>query len=229
MNVLVTGANRGIGLSWARAFRKRDAKVIGTAREPGGADDLREIGAQVEELDVTDDASVAMLAERLHGVAIDLLVLNAGILRRDTADSVDTALMMRQFDTNALGPLRVALALRPNLALAESASAGSAGGGPAIVAMTSRMGSIADNNSGGFYGYRTSKAALNAVMKSLSIDFSPWPVVVIHPGYIATRMTGNQGDLGPDEAVDRMLSIVDRLDESMTGRFYHRDGHELPW
>lgn len=220
MNVLVTGANRGIGLSWARAFRKREARVIGTAREPGAADDLRDIGAQVEELDVTDDASVAMLAERLVGVPIDLLILNAGILRRDTADSVDAALMMRQFDTNALGPLRVALALRPNLALAEK---------PAVIAMTSRMGSIADNTSGGFYGYRTSKAALNAVMKSISIDFAPWPVVVVHPGYIATRMTGNQGDLGPDEAVDRMLSIVDRLDESMTGRFYHRDGHELPW
>ena len=85
MNVLVTGANRGIGLSWARAFRKRDDKVFGTAREPGGADDLREIGAQVEELDVTDDASVAMLAERLRGVPIDLLILNAGILRRDIA------------------------------------------------------------------------------------------------------------------------------------------------
>ncbi len=220
MNVLVTGANRGIGLSWARAFRKREATVYGTAREPGGAEDLREIGAHVEELDVTDDASVAMLAERLHGVSIDLLVLNAGILRRDTADTVDAALMLRQFDTNALGPLRVALALRPNLALADK---------PAVVGMTSRMGSIADNTSGGFYGYRTSKAALNSVMKSLSIDLSPWPVIVIHPGYIATRMTGNQGDLGPDEAVDRMMSIVDRLEPSMTGRFYHRDGHELPW
>jgi NAD(P)-dependent dehydrogenase (short-subunit alcohol dehydrogenase family) len=220
MNVLITGANRGIGLSWARAYRKRDARVIGTAREPGSADDLRDIGADVEEVDVTDDASVAMLAERLQGVAIDLLILNAGILRRDTADTVDTALMSRQFDTNALGALRVALALRPNLALAEK---------PSLVAMTSRMGSIADNTSGGFYGYRASKAALNAIMKSLAIDLAPWPVILLHPGYIATRMTGNQGDFGPDEAVDRMIAIVDRLDESMTGRFYHRDGHELPW
>lgn len=220
MNVLITGANRGIGLAWARAFRRRGATIVATAREPGAAPDLEGVASRVEELDVTDDASVALLAERLHGTPIDVLVLNSGILRRDSVDNVDVALCLRQFDTNAMGALRVALALRPNLALAES---------PKIIGMTSRMGSIGDNTSGGYYGYRASKAAMNAVFKTLSIDFSPWPVIVLHPGYIATRMTGNQGDLGPDEAVERMMPIVERLDSSMTGRFFHRDGHELPW
>lgn len=220
MNVLVTGANRGIGLAWARAFQKAGDTVIGTAREPGAAGDLADCGARVEELDVTDEASVSGLAERLASTPIDLLILNAGILRRDTADSVDQALLLRQFDTNAIGALRTVLAMRPSLALARS---------PRIVAMTSRMGSINDNTSGGFYGYRASKAALNAMMKALSIDLDPWPVIVIHPGYIATRMTGNQGDLSPEEAVERMMEIVERLDHAMTGKFYHRDGHELPW
>jgi NAD(P)-dependent dehydrogenase (short-subunit alcohol dehydrogenase family) len=218
--VLITGANRGIGLAFARAFRKRGDEVIGTAREPAVADDLAHTGARVEELDVSDDASVSSLQERVRGLPIDLLILNAGILRRDRLDSVDPAAVLRQFDVNALGALRTVLALQANLRMS---------GNPRIVAMTSRMGSIEDNTSGGFYGYRASKCALNAIMKTLSIDLAPWPVIAVHPGYVRTRLTGNSGDLTAEEAVERMLDLVDRLDRSMTGRFYHRDGHELPW
>lgn len=218
--VLITGANRGIGLAFAKAFRRRGDEVIGTAREPAGAGDLAETGARVEELDVSDDASVASLVERIVGVPIDLLINNSGILRRDRLESFDPQVVLRQFDVNALGTLRVTAALVPNLKAAAA---------PKIVGITSRMGSIADNASGGFYGYRASKAAMNAIIKSLSIDLAPWPVVVVHPGYIRTRLTGNQGDLSPDEAVERMLVLIDRLDKSMSGRFFHRDGHELPW
>lgn len=218
--VLITGANRGIGLAFARAFRRRGDEVIGTAREPAGAGDLAESGARVEELDVSDDASVAALVERVEGVPIDLLINNAGILRRDRLESFDPQVVLRQFDVNALGTLRVTAALVPNLKL---------GTAPKVVGITSRMGSVGDNASGGFYGYRASKAAMNAIIKSLSIDLAPWPVVVVHPGYIRTRLTGNQGDLSADEAVERMMGLIDRLDRSMSGRFFHRDGHELPW
>lgn len=218
--VLITGANRGLGLAFARAFRARGDEVIGTAREPANAEELTALGATVEELEVTDDASVSSLAERLEGRPIDLLVNNAGILRRDRIESFEPETVLRQFDVNALGPLRVTRALLPNLRLADA---------PRIVSITSRMGSVEDNSSGGFYGYRASKAALNAIIKSLSIDLDPWPVVVIHPGYVRTRMTGNQGDLTADEAVERMLPLIDRLDATQSGKFFHRDGHELPW
>ena len=218
--VLVTGANRGLGLAFARAFRARGVDVIGTAREPANAEELAALGATVEELEVTDDASVGSLAERLEGRPIDLLINNAGILRRDRIESYEPETVLRQFDVNALGPLRITRALLPNLRLADA---------PRIVSITSRMGSVEDNSSGGFYGYRASKAALNAIIKSLSIDLDPWPVVVIHPGYVRTRMTGNQGDLTADEAVERMLPLIDRLEASHSGKFFHRDGHDLPW
>jgi NAD(P)-dependent dehydrogenase (short-subunit alcohol dehydrogenase family) len=217
---LITGANRGIGLAFARALRDRGDVVIGTAREPSASDELAALGVRVEELDVTDDASVAGLAERIEGLPIDLLLNNAGILRRDRLETVEPVSLLRQFDVNALGTLRVTQALLPNLRLADA---------PRIVNMTSRMGSITDNTSGGFYGYRMSKVALNMITRTLSIDLAPWPVVAIHPGYVRTRMTSNQGDLTAQEAVDRMLHVIDGLDRSVSGKFFHRDGHELPW
>jgi len=218
--VVITGANRGIGLAFAKVYHSRGDTVIGTTREPAEATELAQLGVQVEELEVTDDASVANFAERIAGRPVDLLINNAGVLRRDRLDSFDPATILRQFDVNALGTLRVSQALAANLKLAPQ---------PRLVAMTSRMGSIEDNNSGGFYGYRASKAALNAIVKCLSIDLEPWPVALLHPGYVRTRMTGNQGDLTAEEAVERMLLVIDRLDASMTGKFFHRDGHELPW
>jgi NAD(P)-dependent dehydrogenase (short-subunit alcohol dehydrogenase family) len=220
--VLVTGANRGIGLAFVRAFQKRGDDVIATVRDPATADELTESGARIEELDVADDASVSLFQERLANTPIDLLINNAGIMRRDRIDTIDTASILRQFDINALGALRVTLAMHHNLKLAQQAAR--------VVMMTSRMGSISDNTSGGYYGYRTSKAALNVIAKSLSIDLAPISVVALHPGYVRTRMTGNQGDLTAEDAVDQMLTnVIDRADRSLSGRFFHRDGHELPW
>ena len=194
--------------------------MIGTVRQPEEAEELTAAGARLEEIEVTDDTSVNALAERLAGQPIDLLINNAGVLRRDRFDSADPATLLRQFDVNAIGPLRVTRALLPNLKLAAS---------PRVVNLTSRMASIADNASGGFYGYRASKAALNAITKSLAVDLSPWPVVAVHPGYVRTRLTNHQGDVTAEEAVERMLVLIDKLDATSSGRFYHRDGHELPW
>jgi NAD(P)-dependent dehydrogenase (short-subunit alcohol dehydrogenase family) len=218
--VVITGANRGIGLAFAKAFRDRGYSVIGTSREPQEADELAALGVRVEEVDVTDDASVAHFADRLAGVAVDRLINNAGVLRRDRIDQLDPVAILRQFDVNALGPLRVSQALMPNLRLSSS---------PGVVAITSRMGSIADNSSGAFYGYRMSKAALNAAMKSLAIDLAPIPVMLLHPGYVRTRLTGDLGDLTADEAVARMMPLIEGLSLADSGKFYHRDGHTLAW
>jgi len=217
--VLVTGANRGIGLAFARAFAARGDRVIGTARRAADVTELQQVADEVLPLDVTDDDSVSALTLAIGETPIDLLVHNAGILVRDDLDDLDPAVFMQQVEVNALGPLRVTRALRPHLARAAA---------PRIVCITSRMGSITDNTSGRMYGYRASKAALNAVVKSLSIDL-PWPVYAVHPGWVATRMTDHEGPLTPDQSVANMLALLDRLGPEHTGRFFHCEGHELPW
>lgn len=218
MNVVVTGANRGIGLAFARALAARGATVVGTARDPDGATELGRV-ARVEPLDVRRDASVEAFAALLADMPVDLLINNAGILLPDDLDTVGSDDLLAQVDVNAFGPLRVTRALLPNLRAARGR----------VVNITSRMGSIADNTSGRMYGYRASKAALNAVTRSLALDLAPIPVVALHPGFVQTEMVGGRGDVTPEEAVRRLLLLVDRLDTAMSGRFFHRDGEELPW
>ena len=157
---LVTGANRGIGLSLVRHLLARGETVIGTSRGP--APDLEATGARVERLDVADGASIAALAARLAGTRIDLLVNNAGILSRQTLDHLDVEAIQAQFTVNALGPLRVTAALRDQLPQ-----------GATVGIVTSRMGSVTDNTSGGAYGYRMSKAAVNMAGQSLAHDLRP--------------------------------------------------------
>lgn len=217
--VLVTGANRGIGLALARTFAERGARVIGTARSPDEADDLAAVAARVERLDQTDDASVAALADSLEGEALDVAVHNAGILRRDDVDDLDPDDVLAQLDTNAVGPLRVTRALRPHHARAED---------PRLVYVSSVMGSIGDNGDGAYYGYRASKAALNMVVKNLHLDLAPWPVVALHPGYVHTRMTG-AGNITPEESAAGLVEVIEGVDRSMSGRFFDRFGEELPW
>lgn len=218
--VLITGANRGIGLAFARAFGERGDEVVGSARRPDEATELRACGARVEELDVTDDASVEALARRLEGLAIDLLVHNAGLLVDDALEDVEPADVLRQMDVNVVGPLRVTRALLPGLQRADD---------PRIVALSSVMSSIAENEDGGYYGYRVSKAALNAVAKSLALDLDPIPVVLLHPGYVKTRMTGGKGNLTPEQSVARLLPLIDRIDASMSGTFIDVRGRTIPW
>ena len=217
--ILITGANRGIGLALAAQFAARGDEVIGTARNPESAHDLAAI-AEVQLCDVADDASVSALGARLSGRTIDLLVNNAGILEIDDLDSASSASMIRQFNVNAVGPLRVTQALRPNLSLSDA---------PKVACVTSRMGSIADNSSGRFYGYRTSKAALNMVGKSLSLELAPTPVVLLHPGMVKTDMVGGNGDVTAEEAATKLIAIIDRVGPAESGQFLHRDDYELPW
>jgi NAD(P)-dependent dehydrogenase (short-subunit alcohol dehydrogenase family) len=220
--VLITGANRGIGLALARQYAARGDRVIGVCRHPGDA--LAQAGARVEAgVDVGDDATVAALARRLHDERIDVLVLNAGILSNETFGRIDGegfAQMRRQFEVNALGPLRVVQALRERLV-----------DGGTIGIVTSRMGSMADNTSGGYYGYRASKAAVNAIGRSLAIDLAARRinVVLLHPGYVATDMVGGKGDVSPDEAARGLIARLDALTPAQSGSFQHANGSPLPW
>ena len=220
--VLVTGANRGIGLALSQQFIARGDRVIAVCRNSSEA--LDAIGAQVEAgVDVTDDAALAGLAQRLGQTRVDTLVLNAGILGKEAFGQIDAEgfeRMRRQFEVNALGPLRVVQALRGQLHT-----------GSKVGIVTSRMGSMADNGSGGYYGYRASKAAVNAIGKSLAVDLQAdgIAVVLLHPGYVATDMVGGSGDVSPEQAAAQLMARIDDLDQSKTGSFLHANGSALPW
>ncbi len=220
--ILITGANRGIGLALAQQFAARGDDVIGVCRH--GSDALAATGARVEPgVDVTDGAAIAALARRLDKVRIDTLVLNAGILANESLGRIDDAgfdAMRRQFEVNALGPLRVAQALCGHLAE-----------GGRIGIITSRMGSVADNSSGGYYGYRASKAAVNAIGKSLAEDLRPRGIAValLHPGYVATDMVGGPGDVSPEQAAKQLVARLDALTLDHSGSFWHANGSALPW
>ncbi|WP_298576564.1 SDR family oxidoreductase [uncultured Luteimonas sp.] len=219
---LITGANRGIGLSLAQQLAARGDSVIGVCRQTSPA--LAATGAQViDGVDVADADAVASLPAKLGDRRIDGLVLNAGIFSNETLDALDAdafARMQRQFEVNTLGPLRVAAALQGHLAQ-----------GAKVGIVTSRMGSVADNGSGAYYGYRASKAAVNAIGKSLAMDLAPRgiAVVLLHPGRVATDMLGGQGDIGPDEAAANLLARLDALTLADTGSFWHANGTPLPW
>ncbi|MFN3841849.1 MAG: SDR family oxidoreductase [Rehaibacterium terrae] len=220
--VLITGANRGIGLALAQQYSARGDRVIAVCRRASPA--LDATGAQVESgIDVTDAAALAALARRLGDTRIDTLVLNAGILAKESLGEIDAAgfdSLRRQFEVNALGPLKVAQALLGHLA-----------DGARIGIVTSRMGSIADNGSGGYYGYRASKAAVNAIGKSLAVDLKPRGIAVflLHPGYVATDMVGGRGDLTPEQAARQLIERLDTLTLEQTGTFWHGNGTPLPW
>ncbi len=220
--VLITGGNRGIGLALVRAFLAAGWQVTAACRQASPA--LEESGAGIiTGVDVSDPDSVAELAERLRGSPIDLLVNNAGRLSLDQLGEIDAdtaAEIIRQFRVNALGPLLVSQSLSAHM---------TAGGRIAII--TSRMGSIADNTSGGAYGYRMSKAAVNAAGVSLAHDLRDRGIAVglFHPGFVHTEMTDGQGHVEPEQAASMLLSRFEELNLENSGSFWHANGEKLPW
>jgi NAD(P)-dependent dehydrogenase (short-subunit alcohol dehydrogenase family) len=216
---LVTGANRGIGYEYCRQLQAR-GNVIAVCRT--ASEELKQLGVRVEEgIDITSDATVASLRDRLDGTTIDVLINNAGIVKRVTLEDLDFESIREQFEVNALGPLRVTHALLPLLKA-----------GSKIALMTSRMGSIADNTSGSSYGYRMSKVALSMAGKSLSLDLKPRAITVaiLHPGLVQTRMTNfTSGGITPEESVKGLLARIDELTLENTGTFWHANGEVLPW
>ena len=215
---LITGANRGIGFEMTRLLLKRGDQVIAACRK--ASSQLFELGAEVlENVDVSQSESIHEMANSLAGRPIDVLINNAGILSSEPLSDLDLSRVQRQFEVNTLGPLLVSQALLPNL------SAGSK-----LIIITSRMGSIADNTSGGMYGYRISKAGVNMVGKSLAEDLRDRDIAVriLHPGMVATEMTGRNG-IPPAESASGLINRIDELTIDATGEFWHANGERLPW
>ncbi|MEH6637300.1 MAG: SDR family oxidoreductase [Halioglobus sp.] len=221
--VLVTGANRGLGLEFAKQLQEKGYKVIGTARNPEAATELKATGARVEQLDVASQSSVEALAKVLQGVPIDILINNAGMANRidSSLATLDFDAMERTFQVNAMGPLRVTQALLPNLQAAQ---------GKTIINITSRLGSI-ELSTGGLYSYRTSKTALNQINKIVSVELAPqgYTSIVMHPGWVKTDMGGADATLTIPESITGMLTVIDSLTIDKTGKFFNYNGEEIPW
>lgn len=230
-SVLITGSNRGLGLEWVRQCAGHGWRVFATCRDPEAAADLQELrsqhpGVSVHRLDVTAPEQIADLAKALHDEPLDRLVNNAAVYfehwGKDPVGSIDYDDWQETFRVNTLGPMRVTEALLSHLARGDN---------PLVISITSDMGSIAHIDIPRDYAYRSSKAALNAAMHGLAQELQPRGigVLLLHPGWVRTRMGGNNAPLSAGESVHHMLSLVDRFDPSMSGEVFRYDGTPLPW
>ena len=229
MHFLVTAGNRGIGLEFVDQLLERGDRVTTTARHPDQADELHDIlddhpdRSSLHKLDVTDADSVAKLERVLADDTLDVLINNAGRLTRGgSPDDFDFQEIRGDFEVNAIGPLRVVESALPALRRADQAK---------VVNLTSKMGSIADNGSGGSYAYRMSKAALNMATVSLARDLSEEAIIafVIHPGWVKTRMGGSNALITTERSVSNMLEVIDGATLEDSGKFHEWNGNEIPW
>jgi len=228
--VLITGANRGLGFELARQYLADGWRVIAACRDPGTARALNDLAAEsggkltIVTLDVTEASSIRQAAVALKDIAIDLLINCAGIIgvSGQRLGHVDYESWARVLDVNTMGPLRVLDAFADNIARSERKLA---------VTITSGMGSLGDTTSGGSIAYRSSKAAVNMVMRSAAIDLKGRGIicVVINPGWVKTDMGGPGAPLTPQESVTAMRRVIAKLGPPQSGKFFHYDGSEYPW
>ena len=222
--VLITGANRGLGLEFARQYHEAGWDVIGTARDPGAAADLRALGVSIEALDVADGASVAAMAQRLKGRAIDLLINNAGIAGGPAGRLEDAKMddFERTMQVNISGPMRVTQALLVNLR---------AGQGKTVVSISSKLGSIELNTGGRSYGYCVSKAALNMFMRNLAAELRKdgFICIAMSPGWVQTDLGGPTAQLTPVQSIKGMKKVIDGLKPDDSGKFWNHEGAIIPW
>jgi NAD(P)-dependent dehydrogenase (short-subunit alcohol dehydrogenase family) len=218
-NIVITGANRGIGLALTQTYLNQGDHVYAVCRN--SSNELAATDAKViDSVDVSKPKDIQGLSTKMSGVEIDILINNAGILHSQSLQSLDFDLVEKQFNINAIAPLRVVDALLNNLKA-----------GSKIAMITSRMGSIEDNTSGSSYGYRMSKCALNIAGKSLSIDLKPQQISValLHPGYVQTEMVNFGGDISSQVSAERLIQRIEDLNIENTGSFWHSNGELLPW
>lgn len=230
-SILVTGSNRGLGLEWVRQFAELGWQVYATCRFPEQADALQQLAAQhsslsVHRLDVTNADHIQELVQSLQGQHLDLLVNNAGVYferwGKDKLGSIDYSAWLQTYEVNVLGAVRVTEALRQILARGDKRL---------VVMTTSHMGSITDTAGPNDYAYRSSKAALNAVVKGLLYELAPLGIgiLLVHPGWVRTRMGGSQGLFSVSESVHNMRKLVEQFRHQDSGRFYRYDGRIIPW
>ena len=218
-NIVITGANRGIGLALAETFKKQGDNVYALCRTT--SPQLTSLNVKVTTgIDVATEQGIERLAATLQEVSIDVLICNAGILRNEQISELNIQTVREQFEVNALAPLRVVSCLLNNMKKNSK-----------MAMITSRMGSMADNSSGGFYGYRMSKAALNAAAVSLAHDIAEHGISlgIYHPGYVQTDMVNHGGDISADTAAQRITQLINQLSLSDSGVFKHANGDTLRW
>jgi NAD(P)-dependent dehydrogenase (short-subunit alcohol dehydrogenase family) len=216
---VITGANRGIGLEMCRQVKARGDNVLAACRT--SSPELDALGVTVVAgVEMTNDDGAKLIAKALGDQKIDVLVNNAGVLMPDALGALDFAGITKQLDVNALGPLRITEGLLSHLAK-----------GSKVGLVSSRAGSIGDNSSGGMYGYRMSKAALNMAAMSLARDLAGKGIMVVslHPGFIRTDMTHGAGNDDPPVAAKGLIARLDELTPAKSGKFFHANGEELPW
>ncbi|MDX1711228.1 MAG: SDR family oxidoreductase [Rhodovibrionaceae bacterium] len=225
-SVLITGANRGLGLEFARSYARDGWSVHACCRQPERAKALKELDGDVEihRLDVNEGLSVAGLARGLGQTPIDVLINNAGLFgpRKGRLGNIVYDDWLQVFETNVMAPLRVSEKLVDLVSASER---------KLIVNISSKMGSITATSGGNQYIYRSSKAALNMVTKNLSIDLKERniSVIAVHPGWVRTDMGGPDADLSPEESVAGLRKIIDSAGPEQSGRFFSYNGEELPW
>ncbi|MCP4411445.1 MAG: SDR family oxidoreductase [Gammaproteobacteria bacterium] len=219
-NILITGANRGIGLALTKGYCARGDKVYAVCRQTTSELSSLENAVVIEGIDITSDQDIQKMKQVLCDIPLDIVINNAGILYNEELGDIDYQTIERQYQVNTLGPLRVSEALVDNLTA-----------GSKIGLITSRMGSIADNTSGGRYGYRMSKAALNAAGMSLAQDLKSQQIAVaiLHPGYVMTDMTNHTGLIDTVQSASGLMHRIDELTIETTGSFWHSNGELLPW
>lgn len=218
-NIVIIGANRGIGLELVKKYKSFGDNVIAVCRKP--SPELDGTGVTiVTDVDVQDDSSMAQLGVKIPVERIDILIHNSGILKGDSFPDIDLNSMREQFEVNSLGPLKSVLALKEKLTK-----------GSKIGLVSSRVGSLEDNSSSNNYGYRTSKTALNMIGKCLSLDLNDQDISValLHPGYVRTEMTGNNGLIDADESAEGLFQRMEELNLEKTGIFVHTSGEVLTW
>ena len=221
--IMITGASRGLGLEFARQFYNEECRVIATCRNPKNANELHTIGdIDIHSLDVTDDKSVANLADKLRGENIDILINNAGVIgQRDGFGRLNYDIWAETMDTNVFGPMRVAEAFRDNVMNSEKKQ---------MIFITSRMGSITEAVPNA-YVYRSSKAALNMAVKCLSAELGEQGLIAVlfHPGHVQTDMGGQAAPVTPQKSIEGMKNQIVALTHDDNGRFLSYDGHQIPW
>ena len=229
-SVLITSASRGIGLEFVRQYATDGWQVFAACRDPAAADSLQAIAqgtegrVEVFPMDVSDVPGIARAAARLRDRSIDVLINSAGIMGKSgqRIGDMDYDSWAEVLDVNTMGPMRVTEAFIDNLRRSER---------KLIVTITSGMGSLADNTSGGWIAYRTSKAAVNMVMRSLAVDLKSSGVicVVLNPGWVKTDMGGPNANITAEKSVTNMRRVIDKLAPADSGKFFHHDGSEYPW